>query len=48
MRDGNAAGRQHVLGHAQARRKAKIQSYRVGNDLGRKAVATIERTMSNF
>ncbi|ESY15777.1 hypothetical protein X749_31865 [Mesorhizobium sp. LNJC391B00] len=48
MRDDDAAGRQHVLNHAQAERKAKVEPYRVRNDLGGKAVATIERITSNF
>ena len=48
MRDNDATGRQHVLDHAQAERKAEIKPYRVRDDLGGKAVATIERITSNF
>ncbi|MHC2794939.1 hypothetical protein ACVINZ_003951 [Mesorhizobium jarvisii] len=48
MRDDDAAGRQHVLNHAQAERKAKVEPYRVRNDLGGKTVATIKRITSNF
>ncbi|MEY9381584.1 hypothetical protein ABIA10_007517 [Rhizobium leguminosarum] len=48
MRDDDAAGRQHVLNHAQAERKAQVEPYRVRNDLSGKAVATIKRITSNF
>jgi hypothetical protein len=43
MGDDDAAGRQHVLDHAQAERKAKVQPHRVRDDLGGKAVTTIKR-----
>lgn len=48
MGDDDAAGGQHVLDHAQAKRKSEIEPYRVGDDLGGEPVATIEWIASNF
>ena len=41
--DGDAAGGQHLLNHAQAERKAEIQPDRVADDLSREAIAGIDR-----
>jgi hypothetical protein len=39
----DAAGGQHLLDHAQAQREAKIQSYRVADDLSRIPMAGVNR-----
>jgi hypothetical protein len=39
--DDNAACGQHLLDHAQAERKAEIQSNRMADDLGREAIAGV-------
>ena len=39
----DAAGGQHLLGHAQAQREAKIQPYRVADDLSRVPMAGVNR-----
>ena len=46
--DDDAAGRQHVLDHAQAEREAKIQPHCMRDDLGGKAVAAVERITGNL
>jgi hypothetical protein len=43
-----AAGHQHVLDHAQAKREAEVEPNRMRDDLGRKAMAAIERITGNF
>lgn len=48
MRDDDTAGRHHVLNHAQAERKAKVEPYCVRNELGRESGGDDKRIMSNF
>jgi hypothetical protein len=43
VRHRDATGRQHLLDHAQAQRKPKIQPYRVADNLSRVAVAGVNR-----
>lgn len=43
MGDDDAARRQHVLDHAQAEWKSKIEPDRVSNHFGGKAVVAIQR-----
>ena len=46
--DGDAAGRQHVLDHAQAEWEAEVQPHRLSNDLSGKAVAAVQRITGNL
>jgi hypothetical protein len=43
VRHRDAAGRQHLLHHAQAQREPKIEPYRIADDLGGVAMAGINR-----
>ena len=45
MQDDDTSGRQHILDHPQAQRKAEIQPHRVGDDFSRIAVAAVERIL---
>ena len=46
--DDDAAGRQHVLDHAQAEREAVVQPHRMRDDLSGKTVAVVERITGNL
>ena len=46
--DDDAAGRQHVLDHAQAEWEAEVEPHRLRNDLSGKAVAAVQRITSNL
>jgi hypothetical protein len=43
VRDNNSSTRQHVFDHPQAERKAEMEPNSVGDDLGGKAMAAVER-----
>jgi hypothetical protein len=43
VRHRDAAGGQHLLDHAQAQREPKIEPYRIADDLGRVAIAGVNR-----
>ena len=46
--DDDAAGRQHVLDHAQAEREAEVQPHCMRDDLGGKTMAAVERITGNL